>query len=315
MDDFNPDPVLDPALDPLPDDGAPPIITVGSFSRPFRVANKIVRFVQEEGRWPRVLVCGHVSINQAVKGLAGARRTLLQQDVPMELGFFPRFRSDDHFRPLLALDTVMLPLQDPEADAAPAGGQPLVPADPQQQQQQQEEDEVAQQPEARQQQDEQQHTAQRDDEQPDPPQHLEGGLPDPEAASTSQHGAAPPQQQGQDPMPPQHQHSAGSGSSGGSDVVGTQASPTSPLVIRVAAVGRHARAGGAAAARIREGANVHLMAVGVGAVGTAVMAAAHAAFYLHETDARNLVVRPDVVRVVEDGQDLDVVKLMLSTLD
>ncbi len=275
MDDPNPSNA--PAIpEQLPNDNDRPFITVGSFSRPFRVANKIVRYVQDEGLWPRVLVCGHPSINQAVKGLANARRTLLQLGEPVDMGVLPRFRCDDHARPLLALDTVKLPLEGTVAAAA-------ADAEPQQQPQQQQEDfEQQQRVHAPQQEQQQQHAAQDAERQPDLHQQQQH---DPTAASTSQRQMQPqPQQHAQQPgqqhqpqQPPQQQRSGSSSSSSGTDVVGTQASPTSPLVIRVAAVGRHARAGAAAAARMREGANVHLTAVGVGAVGTAAMAAAHAA--------------------------------------
>jgi stage V sporulation protein SpoVS len=64
---------------------------------------------------------------------------------------------------------------------------------------------------------------------------------------------------------------------------------------------------------MRDGATVHLLAVGMEAVANAVMTTAHAAFYL-ESDGLRLAVQPEMEQVVQGGRDVSVVRLVLSFL-
>ena len=83
-------------------------------------------------------------------------------------------------------------------------------------------------------------------------------------------------------------------------------------VIKVAATSRSTAVAGAIAGVIREKGNVHVQAIGAGAVNQAVKAVAIARGYL-ELDGIEIVVLPLFVEVVIDGQERTAVRLSVET--
>ncbi len=83
------------------------------------------------------------------------------------------------------------------------------------------------------------------------------------------------------------------------------------LEIRVSSKSRHAKVGGALAARVREHANVTITAVGIDAVTNATMAACHARFFL-ANDNLDLSLKPEFVTTEKGGAELTAVKMHLS---
>lgn len=85
------------------------------------------------------------------------------------------------------------------------------------------------------------------------------------------------------------------------------------MEIRVSSKSRHAKVGGALAARVREHANVTITAVGIDAVTNATMAACHARFFL-ANDNLDLSLKPEFVTTEKGGAELTAVKMHLSVV-
>lgn len=114
---------------------------------------------------------------------------------------------------------------------------------------------------------------------------------------------------------PQHEGSEGGSSSSATAspvaVVGGAAGSSRFVEIRVAARARHARVGGALAARMRENVGVVLLAVGVEAVSNAALATAHARFYL-ERDDIDMKVEVELVRIEKQSRELTAISLRVT---